>query len=107
MFIKNNNDYDIKNRTLVQQYDYMIYEIVTFYPELFNEYTPHGFFINDYSNNDLWTDNFDDSININGIEKALGKLDKYYTLYPTTQYHEYLPYVRKCYDLWQSQTKKS
>ena len=102
-----NNDYDIKNRTLVQQYNFMIYEIVTFYPDLFNEYSPHGFFINDYSNNDKWTDNFDDSININGIEKALAKLDKYYTLFPIIQYYKYLPYVRKCYDLWQSEMKKS
>jgi hypothetical protein len=95
----------IIDMNLEEQYDYMIYEIINYYPSLFNEYSRGPFFVESFSEG--WTDNFDDPKNIEGIERAIKNLSSTYVDIPINKQTKYLPYVRKCYDLWQSQTKKS
>jgi hypothetical protein len=95
----------IIDMTLEEQYDYMIYEIINYYPSLFNEYSSGAFFVESYS--DGWTDNFNDEKNIIGIERAIKNLCyKYVGIHQKNQ-SKCIPYVQKCYDLWQSQKKES
>lgn len=95
----------IIDMTLDEQYDFMIYEIINYYPDLLSENSgnPHTIF-SDYFNE--WDENFDNESNINAIITGLFHIKEYYIgmdNYPK----DYLPYVRKCYDLWQSEMKKS
>jgi lysozyme len=98
-------DKEIVNKPLDEQYDFMIYQMIEFYPDLFSEDSgnPHTIF-SDYFNE--WDENFDNESNIDAIITGLFHINKYYVVmdnYPK----DYLPYVRKCYDLWQSQKKES
>ena len=95
----------IIDMTLEEQYDYMIYEITNYYSSLFNEYSSGAFFVESFSEG--WTDNFDDPKNITGIERAINNLCYRYVGIHQKNQSKCIPYVRKCYDLWQSQIKKS
>ena len=96
-------DEQIGSLPLDEQYDFMTYEMTEFYPDLFSENSGNAHTIfSDYFNE--WEENFDNESNINAIITGLFHIKGYYVgmnNYPK----DYIPYVRKCYDLWQSKNK--